>query len=69
MAAGYTIDSIAQSSQLTASGQQQDVVVATFVTDNGDSGSVRVPMEGDWATAVQSAVQAAVAAYGKIRGG
>lgn len=68
MAAGYTIDSIAQSSQLTASGQQEDVIIATFVTDNGDTGSVRVPMTGDWAPAVVSAVQQAVAGYGQIRG-
>ena len=68
MANGYTVDSIAQSFTVGAAGQLQDTVTVTFVTDAGDTGTVRVPLQDGWQDAATSQIETQVAQYNALRG-
>lgn len=55
--ADYTITNVRQTSELSPTGQLQDVVEATYELAGGaGTGTVRVPKTGNWADALQAQV-------------
>lgn len=69
MATSYTITSVRQTNEISATGQLVDVVEATFEVAGGvGSGVVRVPKTGDWETALREQIEAEAAMMTSLLG-
>lgn len=65
--AGYSIIGINQTTRLLSNNTRQDVVDASFETDDGDGGTVTVELADGWPDAVQAAAGEQAAGYQLIR--
>lgn len=67
---GYTILAANQSQEIVpGSGALRDVMEVTYETDRGGTGTVRVPMTGDYITAATEAIAQRVADENRLYGG
>lgn len=67
--ADYTITNVRQTSELSPTGQLQDVVEATYELAGGaGTGTVRVPKTGDWAAALQDQIAAEAESMASLLG-